>query len=148
MSSVQSAATIANTPSGCWAVHRPRSPRSGEGLGRRPMVTPSHRNPFCHLGSSRLSVVCAPQSPAAPVAALGHKTLPPAPQTPAAALEDEPPNHGLQTPGPKRLLKKKIYGRTKPGTLLKHHIPLKTDHWDVTTPGFTGNRGTSLKARQ
>ena len=29
------------------------------------------------------------------------------------------------------------YGRTKPGTLLKHHIPLKTDHWDVTVPGFT-----------
>jgi len=37
----------------------------------------------------------------------------------------------------KRLLKKKIYGRTKPGTLLKHHISIKTDHWDVTTPGFT-----------
>jgi hypothetical protein len=37
----------------------------------------------------------------------------------------------------KRLLKKSIYGRTKPGTLLKHHIPIKTDHWDVTTPGFT-----------
>jgi hypothetical protein len=29
------------------------------------------------------------------------------------------------------------YGRTKPGTLLKHHIPVKTDHWDVTVPGFT-----------
>jgi len=37
----------------------------------------------------------------------------------------------------KRLLKKSLYGRTKPGTLLKHHIPIKTDHWDVTTPGFT-----------
>lgn len=37
----------------------------------------------------------------------------------------------------KRLLKRKIYGHTKPGTLLKHHIPIKTDHWDVTVPGFT-----------
>lgn len=37
----------------------------------------------------------------------------------------------------KRLLAKTRYGRTKPGTLLKHHIPIKTDHWDVTTPGFT-----------
>jgi len=37
----------------------------------------------------------------------------------------------------KHLLQKRIYGRTKPGTLLKHHIPIKTDHWDVTTPGFT-----------
>jgi len=37
----------------------------------------------------------------------------------------------------KRTLKRRQYGRTKPGTLLKHHIALKTDHWDVTTPGFT-----------
>jgi len=37
----------------------------------------------------------------------------------------------------KRQLKTRRYGRTKPGTLLKHHIPLKTDHWDVTVPGFT-----------
>ena len=39
--------------------------------------------------------------------------------------------------GVKRTLKRRQYGRTRPGTLLKHHIPLKTDHWDVTTPGFT-----------
>jgi hypothetical protein len=37
----------------------------------------------------------------------------------------------------KHRLKKNLYGRTKPGTLLKHHIPIKTNHWDVTTPGFT-----------
>ena len=34
-------------------------------------------------------------------------------------------------------LKTRLYGRTKPGTLLKHHIPIKTDNWDVKTPGFT-----------
>jgi hypothetical protein len=37
----------------------------------------------------------------------------------------------------KRQLKKRLYGRTKPGTLLKHHIPVKTDNWDVRQPGFT-----------
>jgi hypothetical protein len=37
----------------------------------------------------------------------------------------------------KRLIRRRQYGRTKPGTLLKHHIPLKTDRWDVTVPGFT-----------
>jgi hypothetical protein len=37
----------------------------------------------------------------------------------------------------KRKLRQRLYGRTKPGTLLKHHIPLKTDHWDVHVPGFT-----------
>lgn len=35
----------------------------------------------------------------------------------------------------KRALKRRIYGRTKPGSLLKHHIPVKTDNWDVTAPG-------------
>jgi len=38
---------------------------------------------------------------------------------------------------PRRALSKRLYGRTKPGTLLKHHIPLKTDRWEVATPGFT-----------
>ena len=39
--------------------------------------------------------------------------------------------------GRKREPKRKTYGRTRPGTLLKHHIPVKTDSWDVKTPGFT-----------
>ena len=34
-------------------------------------------------------------------------------------------------------LKRRRYGRTKPGTLLKHPIPIKTDSWDVRVPGFT-----------
>src|SRR3989338_10771874 len=34
-------------------------------------------------------------------------------------------------------LTRRLYGRTKPGTLLKHPIPLRTDRWAVTTPGFT-----------
>ena len=31
----------------------------------------------------------------------------------------------------KRSLKRRVYGRIKPGTLLKHQIPIKTDCWDV-----------------
>lgn len=38
--------------------------------------------------------------------------------------------------GHKRKLRQRIYGRTKPGTLLKHQIPICTTHWDVTTPGY------------
>ena len=34
-------------------------------------------------------------------------------------------------------LRRRMYGRTKPGTLLKHHIPIKTDSWGVQVPGFT-----------
>jgi hypothetical protein len=37
----------------------------------------------------------------------------------------------------KRKKTRSMYGKTKPGTLLKHHIPIKTDHWDVEAPGFT-----------
>lgn len=36
----------------------------------------------------------------------------------------------------KREQKRKIYGQTKPGTLLKHHIPVKTDRWEVEGAGF------------
>jgi hypothetical protein len=37
----------------------------------------------------------------------------------------------------KQELRTRMYGRTKPGTLLKHHIPVQTERWNVTTPGFT-----------
>jgi hypothetical protein len=39
--------------------------------------------------------------------------------------------------GDKRTRRRRQYGRTKPGTLLKHQIPLRTDRWAVTEPGFT-----------
>jgi hypothetical protein len=37
----------------------------------------------------------------------------------------------------KRRVRRHLYGRTKPGTLLKHHIPVKTDRWETQAPGFT-----------
>jgi transposase InsO family protein len=37
----------------------------------------------------------------------------------------------------KQRLKRRRYGGTRPGTLLKHQIPVKTDSWDVRVPGFT-----------
>lgn len=46
----------------------------------------------------------------------------------------------------KRQVKKNLYGRTKPGSLLKHHIPIKTDCWDVTTLRLhRGRSGLSLR---
>ncbi len=36
----------------------------------------------------------------------------------------------------KRKIRHRLYGRTKPGTLLKHQIPIRTTHWDVTLPGW------------
>jgi len=37
----------------------------------------------------------------------------------------------------KRRLSRRVYGRTKPGSLLKHQIPLQTSSWAETRPGFT-----------
>jgi hypothetical protein len=37
----------------------------------------------------------------------------------------------------KRELKKRIFGRTKPGTLLKHQIPLKVGRWRTRGPGYS-----------
>lgn len=32
--------------------------------------------------------------------------------------------------------RRRLYGRTKPGTLLKHQIPIRTERWDVGEPGW------------
>lgn len=37
----------------------------------------------------------------------------------------------------RRRVRKSRFGRTKPGRLLKHHIPLRIDRWNVTEPGWT-----------
>jgi hypothetical protein len=37
----------------------------------------------------------------------------------------------------KQRLGRRLYGRTKPGSLLKHHIPLQTSSWAEARPGFT-----------
>lgn len=39
-------------------------------------------------------------------------------------------------PARKHRLTRRLYGTPRPGTLLKHLVPLKTDHWDVTQPGY------------
>lgn len=33
--------------------------------------------------------------------------------------------------------KRRLYGKTKPGTLLKHQIPIRAGRWEVSQPGFT-----------
>lgn len=36
----------------------------------------------------------------------------------------------------KRYWKKRIYSTTRPGSLLKHMIPVRTNHWDIRNPGY------------
>ena len=37
--------------------------------------------------------------------------------------------------GKKRELRRRLYGRTRPGTLLRNQIPIKCEHWDVQDAG-------------
>lgn len=36
----------------------------------------------------------------------------------------------------KKMLKRRIYGATRPGRLLKHMIPIRTSNWNIRLPGF------------
>jgi len=58
------------------------------------------------------------------------------PTVEAELLAMSPRQMDRRLQGKKRALKRRLYGRTKPGTLLKSHIPIKTDNWDITTPGY------------
>ena len=54
--------------------------------------------------------------------------------------------------GKKRELKKRIYGTTRPGALLKSMIPIRTSNWDIRLPGFlemdtVAHCGNSLEPR-
>jgi hypothetical protein len=42
----------------------------------------------------------------------------------------------------KRTVKRRLYGTTRPGSLLKQMIPIKTDHWNVTLPRQSRNRSS------
>jgi hypothetical protein len=36
----------------------------------------------------------------------------------------------------RKQVQRRVYGRTKPGTLLKHQIPIKAERWETSEPGF------------
>jgi len=60
---------------------------------------------------------------------------------PSAAIEQQllqisPRQIDRRLQAKKQAKRRRMYGRTKPGCLLKHQIPVKTDSWDVKTPGF------------
>lgn len=58
------------------------------------------------------------------------------PEQEAQLLGISPRQIDRRLQGAKRQLTKRIYGRTKPGTLLKHQIPIRTEHWNVHGPGW------------
>jgi hypothetical protein len=59
------------------------------------------------------------------------------PEVEAQVLTISPRQMDRHLAAKRRTAKKRLYGRTKPGTLLRRQIPVKTSHWDVKGPGFT-----------
>src|SRR6266480_4718085 len=47
----------------------------------------------------------------------------------------------------KRSVKRRLYGTTRPGSLLKQMIPIKTDHWEVTLPGWVERQAVMGKGQ-
>jgi hypothetical protein len=89
------------------------------------------------VGSGRLSLIGAAEGAAAELDALDWQTLPAKCEGGAATLAMSARQMDRRLQSRKREQKRKIYGRTKPGALLKHQIAIKTDSWEVKAPGFT-----------
>lgn len=51
-------------------------------------------------------------------------------------LSISPRQRDRRLQGHKRTLRRRLYGRTKPGNLLKHQIPIQAHFWDVQPPGY------------
>lgn len=58
------------------------------------------------------------------------------PEVESQLLRMSPRQMDRRLAGKKRKVGRRIYGRTKPGSLLKHQIPVRTDNWDVKEPGY------------
>jgi hypothetical protein len=110
-------ATAAGTPTALW-------PASALGAGG-------------DLGSCGISLVGATEGLAAALDALDSQALPDDRSGGEAASEHQRSANGPALADPEERAERRIYGRTKPGSLLKHPIPVKTDSWDVTAPGFS-----------
>ena len=91
-----------------------------------------------NLGSGRMSLVGAAEGLVAELDAVDSQALPNEPgdrETAAGHPRVRQIDRRLQAKKSER--KGRIDGRTKPGSLLKHPIPVKTDRWDVTWPLFS-----------
>lgn len=65
-----------------------------------------------------------------------RKRFRPTPATQRGVLRISPRQMDRRLEERKRRVGHRVYGRTKPGALLQHLIPLRTDHWQVKMPGF------------
>jgi len=95
----------------------------------------------CHpdkrMGGGRVPLVGAVESAATGLDAVDPQAFQVKPSDRETMLSISPRQMDRRLAAKKNQKRRRIYGRTKPGYLLKHHIPVKTDSWDVKSPGFT-----------
>ena len=111
-----------------------RSRRRGRAVRYEPVVITTLRTIWAAAGypwSVRLKALLPAWLPWA------RRRLCLTPAIEAALLRISPRQIDRRLQPEKHRLGKRLYGRTKPGTLLKHHIPIQTERWQTTTPGFT-----------
>ena len=115
------------------------TPGQGPTAPAAPAAVPGAGDPHVDrdLGGRRVSLVGSPQGAPAAMAPVGPASLLDPAAGGAGLLTISPSTMDRRLQPKKRQVRRRLYGRTKPGTLLKHHIPIRTDHWDLTTPGFT-----------
>jgi hypothetical protein len=130
--------TTANVASVCSTIQHPNNPRSTPSPSPLPMAQ-GHLLSYGFLRGRGLSVLWAPPSSPAVMARLGQQALGYFGRSPktAVSITISPATFDRCLKPKKHHLKRRLYGRTKPGTLLKHHIPIKNDSWDFQPPGFT-----------
>ncbi len=137
MNSGTSAGITVSTPSGL--VNRPLA-RAAPGATAAAGRVPARRSLMCsHSCGCRVGVlVCraaegGPTAVAAVAPPAPDLSAPPAQERQLLAISPRQLERRLRTR--KQTLKRRVYGTTRPGSLLKHMIPIKTDQWDVTKPG-------------
>src|SRR5499425_1968149 len=130
-------------PQVCLAAAERAAARSGAASARSPSATAAHLQQGVglgaegHLAGGGLSLVGAAEGPDPSLDALGAKAFSSQRRGRApAAGHQRPPNRPPAAPY-KTSAQRRLYGGTRPGRLLKHHIPLRVDRWDVRAPGFT-----------
>jgi len=106
------------------------------------------------VGGGGIPVVGAAEGVDPALAALGEKTLSYEPGVESQLLKISARQIDRRLREHKKKAGRRLYGRTKPGSLLKHHVPIKTDRWNVERPGvLRGGRdsvhsGSSLQERR
>ena len=120
-----------------WRVELPAGKRPRRACRPDPVRARGRTRATGDLDSGGLSLVAATESVVGGVGAVGASSVESGAGDRTRPAPDQRSTDRSVTAPHRQTIQRRQYGRTKPGRLLKHHIPLKTDRWNVHEPGFT-----------